>query len=417
LRYHSHAITRLTVTTMSRNLLFVTPMVPGLTTSGSSMRAGMVLQALTKHFEVYVLLVPLGSRAAHRALPDQFADLRPRFLVVDDSAGTLFPQFRWWRDAPDAGDAAVNAFVEEALRPWRHVQFDAVHIYRLPLAAFARAFDRTTVKRFLDIDDIESITSDRLAELYRQNDRMRSARSSRRYAKLHRLREQRLLGNFDGVFVCSRDDAVLLRRMYQCPAFVLPNTVTLPPIVPSQRHAKLTILFVGSMDYHPNEDAALRLAEIVLPCIHRSCQSPAEVLIVGNRPTHSVLALGNRRGVTVTGVVDSVTPYYRQATVAVVPLRAGGGTRIKILEAAAHQVPVVSTPMGAEGLDAADECELLLAQTPEQMARQCVRLWQDDGLRSRIISNAYSWVERKHTLSALDQALADAYKFAGLGYE
>jgi polysaccharide biosynthesis protein PslH len=399
---------------MSRKLLFITPMVPGLSTSGSSMRAGMVLQALTKRFEVYVLLVPLGSRAAHRTLADQFADLRSRFLVVDDSTGVLAPRFRWGRIAADAGHAAVNAFVEEALLPWRHIRFDALHIYRLPLAPFARAFDGTTVMRFVDIDDIESITSDRLAELYRRNNRISSARSSRRYAKVHRLREERCLWSFDGVFVCSSDDALLLQKMYRCPAFVLPNTVTLPPAMHSGRHETLTLLFVGSMDYHPNEDAALQLADVVLPCIHRSGRCSAQLLIVGNRPPDSVLALGSRRGITVTGAVDSVTPYYRQATVAVVPLRAGGGTRIKILEAAAHCVPVVSTPVGAEGLEVADGRELLLAHTPEQMADQCVRLWQDHRLRSRIIRNAYSWVKRKHTASALDRAFAEAYELAGL---
>jgi glycosyltransferase involved in cell wall biosynthesis len=399
---------------MSRKLLFITPIVPGLSTSGSSMRAGMVLQALTKNFEVHVLLVPLGSRAVHRTLPDQFADLRSRFLVVDDSSDVLAPRFRFWRNAADAGDTAVNAFVKETLLPWRHIRFDALHIYRLPLAPFARAFDGTTVKRFLDIDDIESITSDRLAELYRRNDRISSARSSRRYADVHRLREKRWLRSFDGVFVCSSDDAALLRRMYRCPAFVLPNTVTMPPVMRSRRHETLTILFVGSMDYHPNEDAALQLADVVLPCIHRSCQRTAQLLIVGSRPLDSVLALGSRRCITVTGAVDSLTPYYRQATVAVVPLRAGGGTRIKILEAAAHRVPVVSTPVGAEGLEVADGRELLLAHTPEQLAGQCVRLWQDRRLRSRIIRNAYSWVRRKHTASALDRALAEAYKLAGL---
>jgi len=378
------------------------------------MRAGMVLQALTKRFEVHVLLVPLGSRIAHRTLPDQFAELRSRFMVVDDTSGVLAPRFRWGRVAADAGDVAVNSFVEETLRPWRHIRFDAVHIYRLPLAPFARGFDGAVVKRFLDLDDIESITSDRLAKLYRQNNRTRSARSSHRYANVHRLREERCLRNFDGVFVCSRDDALLLQKMYRCAAFVLPNTVTLPPAVHSGRHATLTLLFVGSMDYHPNEDAALQLADVVLPCIPRSSHFGAQLLIVGNRPPDSVLALGSRRGITVTGAVDSVTPYYRQATLAVVPLRAGGGTRIKILEAAAHCVPVVSTPVGAEGLDVADGRELLIAHTPEEMADHCVRLWQDDGLRSRLVRNAYSWVTSKHTASALDRAFAEAHTLAGL---
>jgi glycosyltransferase involved in cell wall biosynthesis len=377
----------------------------------------MVLQALTKSFEVHLLLVPLGSRAAYRTLPEQFGDLRSRFVVVDDSARVLAPQFDAVAVAADAGDTTVNAFVEETLLPWRQIRFDAVHIYRLSLAPFVRAFDGTAVKRFLDIDDIESITSDRLAELYRRNDRIGSAQSSRRYACVHRLREERCLRSFDGVFACSSDDAAVLRRMYRCAAFVLPNTVTMPPVVRSRRDETLTILFVGSMDYHPNEDAALQLADVVLPCIHRLCQCPVRLLIVGNRPRDSVLALGNRGDITVTGAVDSVTPYYRQATVAVVPLRAGGGTRIKILEAAAHRVPVVSTPVGAEGLEVADGRELLLADTPEHMAGQCARLWEDCGLRLRIIRNAYSWVRRKHTASALDRAFADAHKLTGLSYQ
>jgi hypothetical protein len=136
-----------------------------------------------------------------------------------------------------------------------------------------------------------------------------SALSSCRYVDVHRLREERCLRSPDGVFVCSSDDAVVLRRMYRCAAFVLPNTVEMPRVVRSRRHEAFTILFVGSMDYHPNEDAPLQLADVVLPCIYRSCQCPVQVLIVGNRPQDSVLALGARRCITVTGAVDNVTPY------------------------------------------------------------------------------------------------------------
>ena len=144
-------------------------------------------------------------------------------MVAHDSSGVLAPQFRWWGVAADAGDTAVNAFVEETLRPWRHIQFDALHIYRLPLAPFARAFEGRTVKRFLDIDDIKSITSDRLAELYRLNNRMSSARSSRRYADVHRLREERCLRSFDGVFVCSGDDAVVAAENVPMSCFCPPQ--------------------------------------------------------------------------------------------------------------------------------------------------------------------------------------------------
>ena len=233
------------------------------------------------------------------------------------------------------------------------------------------------MKRFLDIDDIESITSDRLAELYRLNNRMSSARRSRRYADVHRLREERYLRSFDGVFVCSDDDAALLRKMYQCPAFVLPNTVDDAASCAFEQVRKIDG-FVRRLDGLPPERRRRAAARRCCSALYSAVlPGTARVVIVGSRPPDSVLALGTRSCVTVTGAVDYVTPYYRQATVAVVPLRAGGGTRIKILEAAAHRVPVVSTPVGAEGLDVADGHELLLAHTPEQMAHQCVRLWQD----------------------------------------
>jgi glycosyltransferase involved in cell wall biosynthesis len=403
-------------TTKRGKLLFVTLMVPGLSTSGSSMRSGNVLAALAKTFDVYLLLVPLGSKAAHRTLPGQFAHLESRFRIAEDSARVLAPQFHPDGSvAADAGDVVVDAFVEEALGPWRHIRFDAVHIYRLPLAPFVRAFDGHLVRRFLDIDDIDSITSDRLADLYFLNGRTSSGENSRRYARVHRLREDASVRRFDGVFTCSREDAVTLGRLYQCRTFVLPNTVAIPRAARSKKGPALTILFVGSMDYHPNEDGALQLADVVLPSVRRSCQGPVQLLIVGNCPRDTVLALGDRPGVTVTGAVDSVTPYYRQATVAVVPLRAGGGTRIKILEAAAYRVPVVSTPVGAEGLEVTDGLQLLVGDTPEELARQCIRLRMDARLRARIVRNAYAWVKREHTAAALDRALAAAYRQAGVG--
>jgi glycosyltransferase involved in cell wall biosynthesis len=376
-----------------------------------------VLQALETRFEVHVLLVPIGSRAHLRELPPRFAHLRPRFRIAEDSGRTLAPKFHPDGSvAADAGDAAVDGFVEEALRDWRHVDFDVVHIYRLPLAPFARAFDAASSRRFLDVDDIESITSARLADLYALNGRASAAENSRRYAEVHRLREETGLRPFDGVFTCSRTDAGVLQRMYGCATFVLPNTVAMPPRARSEGPPDaLTILLVGSMDYHPNEDAALQLVNGVLPGIRRLCPAPVRVLIVGNSPRASVLALASQPDVTVTGAVDSVTPYYRRAAVVVVPIRAGGGTRIKILEAAAHRVPVVSTPMGAEGLEVIDGQELLLAATPEEMAVQCVRLWTDRPLRTRLVRNAHAWVAREHTAQALDRALADAYGPFGVG--
>jgi glycosyltransferase involved in cell wall biosynthesis len=113
--------------------------------------------------------------------------------------------------------------------------------------------------------------------------------------------------------------------------------------------AKNAIVFVGSMDYYPNAEGAVWFAREIWPAIRERVPS-LEFCIVGARPTEAVQALREIEGVTVTGTVPDVRPYYQRALAAVVPLRTGGGTRLKILEAMAAGTPVVSTALGAEGL-------------------------------------------------------------------
>ena len=112
-------------------------------------------------------------------------------------------------------------------------------------------------------------------------------------------------------------------------------------------------MFVGSMDYHANIDAALYFADEIWPQV-RERRPDLEFVVVGSRPTAEILALRNQPGITVTGTVDDIRPYYRSALAVVVPLRVGSGTRLKVLEAMAAGTPVISTTLGAEGLATKD---------------------------------------------------------------
>jgi polysaccharide biosynthesis protein PslH len=138
------------------------------------------------------------------------------------------------------------------------------------------------------------------------------------------------------------------------------------------------IVFVASMDYHANVDAAAYFARDIWPAVRKRVQehAGAEVrfTIVGRSPTPEVLELQNLPGIEVTGTVPDVRPYYREAVAVVVPLRVGGGTRLKILEAMAAGVPVVSTTLGAEGLDVEPGRDLLTADTPASMAEAIASL-------------------------------------------
>src|SRR6185503_7113005 len=142
-------------------------------------------------------------------------------------------------------------------------------------------------------------------------------------------------------------------------------------------------VFTGSMDWYPNEDGILYFADTILPLIRRECPD-AQVTVVGRDPSARLRAAASGRGVRLTGTVEDVRPYMSDAAVYVVPLRVGGGTRLKIFEALAMGKPVVSTTVGAEGLPLVPGKHYLRADEPADFARAVVALLRDPARRRRL---------------------------------
>jgi len=151
---------------------------------------------------------------------------------------------------------------------------------------------------------------------------------------------------------------------------------------PTQCAAAPTLLFVGLMSYFPNDDAVAFLLDDILPLITARIRD-ARVLVVGANPSRRLRSRASPM-VSIVGRVASVDPYFAQATAFLVPLRSGGGTRVKVLEAMAHRVPVVSTTMGCEGLSVRDGESVLLADTPDTFADAVVRICRDPALAHRL---------------------------------
>jgi glycosyltransferase involved in cell wall biosynthesis len=146
------------------------------------------------------------------------------------------------------------------------------------------------------------------------------------------------------------------------------------------------LLFQGELTYAPNIDAARWLVNSIAPLVHSKLPN-AEIRLVGS-PSQSVKLLHRPPAVTVIGRVPDMIPELARADVAVVPIRYGGGIRNKILESFAHRIPVVSTTIGAEGIDAEHGIHLLLADTPEDFAAACERVLTDIDLRKRLVDAA-----------------------------
>ena len=157
------------------------------------------------------------------------------------------------------------------------------------------------------------------------------------------------------------------------------------------------IVFTGSMDWHPNEDAVLYFIDAMLPFITREVPG-VSLAIVGRNPTERLRASAARVGALVSGTVDDVRPWMEEGAVCVVPLRAGGGTRLKIFEALAMEKAVVSTTVGAEGLALTPGREFVAADDPRDFARAVVSLLRDPSRRRalgqagrRLVEERYSW--------------------------
>jgi glycosyltransferase involved in cell wall biosynthesis len=153
------------------------------------------------------------------------------------------------------------------------------------------------------------------------------------------------------------------------------------------------LVFSGSMDWHPNEDAVLHFVDTILPRI-RAEVPDVSFTVVGRNPTERVRELAKQPGVFITGTLDDVRPSIGEGSVYVVPLRAGGGTRLKIFEALAMAKPVVSTTVGAEGLDLEPGRHFVAADDPDAFAREVVALLRDPARRQALSQAGRDLVER-----------------------
>lgn len=201
------------------------------------------------------------------------------------------------------------------------------------------------------------------------------------------------------VIAVSEEDAGMMRSAYGVSRVnAVPTGVDIdyftPPAeaVAAEADGRTDLVFLGSMDWMPNIDGIGWFAGEVLPLIRRR-RPECSLVIAGRRPDAEVKKLAEEDArIQVTGTVADVRPSLWGSAVAIVPLRIGGGTRLKIYEAMAARVPVVSTSIGAEGLDVRNGENILIADSAREFADSCLRLLEDGGERRRLVNAAWGMV-------------------------
>jgi glycosyltransferase involved in cell wall biosynthesis len=379
-----------------RDVALLTPVMPAEGGNGLAMRAGLTLEGLARSHDVRVIVAPVfGAPPPPGALvrrlatevvvlpPDggahPAADLMERLArpASRERAQALHP-----RPALSAPlTLALARRVAEVVAGCA-----AVHVLRLYLAPLLDALieRRARPRLVIDVDDLESDVR-RRAGAHEEADA---------FARL----EAHYLPRVDLVLACSEADAARLRRLPGVAAAVLPNAVRLPRTVtpPGRRH---DLLFVGNLGYAPNAAGVAWLAREVLPLLPGT-----RAAIVGASPGPDVRALAGP-GLEVAADVPDLAPWYAGATVAVIPLHAGGGTRIKALEALAYARPVVATPIGVEGLAVGEAQGVLVADGAPDFAARC-RALLDDPVRAEALGTAgRGWVRAHATVDAVAAAL------------
>jgi glycosyltransferase involved in cell wall biosynthesis len=229
-------------------------------------------------------------------------------------------------------------------------------------------------------------------------------------ALLMRGWEARHAAHFDRCLVVSEIEAQRLRAGAAGTAVSLvPNGVDTAALRPlPEAAAGKRLIFVGHLRYPPNIDAVRFLARHILPAL-RARIPDAHLTVVGESAPRVLREFSGRDDIHLVGRAACPVPYYRDAHVAVVPLRAGGGTRLKILEAMALGRPVVSTPLGCEGLAVEDGKHLLVAKDAEDFAAAVALLLTDRALAARLTQQARALVESDYDWTAIAERLLGVY--------
>ena len=223
--------------------------------------------------------------------------------------------------------------------------------------------------------------------------------------------ERVLSPKFDAVTCTSDIDAAVFQRYCAADTIeIIPNGVDVTHYQPDfTSEAPAHLIYIGSMDWYPNEDAVAFFADEAFPRIQEKVPG-VQFSIVGGNPSARVQRLAERAGIVVTGRVPEIKPYFAEATVFVVPLRIGSGTRLKILEALAMGKAIVSTTVGAEGLDLKDGEEIFIADEPIAFADAVTRLLTDLSRRRSIGENGRARVERDYDWRRIAEKLHTLYE-------
>jgi glycosyltransferase involved in cell wall biosynthesis len=405
-------------------VLMLAPAYPFPADDGAKRRIASVARHVARRHDL--TLVSLGDAAPEAAPPGNGAERWRNLVVPHHDAGRLrtavracfttrsFGQVRYW-------NAELQAVVDRLLATER---FDCVWIHMLHMAPYAGRLLRLppgSARPVLVLDQHNVDEQYFRSFLGSTTDASRKAFAALEMLKARRAQE-RWFPAFDAILCVSEDDLCETARFVdgRTGLVLAPNGVDLEYFAPidrgERRRPDAPVVFGGSLDATMNQHAVRWFLERVFPEVARRRRG-TRFWIVGRNPTPALRALASGRGATITGTVADVREYYRRAGVFVVPLHMGGGTKLKTLEAMAMALPIVSTRVGAQGLDVQSGRHLHVADDPEAFAAGRVSVVSDVAGAAALGAAARRLVERRYAwdriLDEVDRELTARWRERG----
>jgi sugar transferase (PEP-CTERM/EpsH1 system associated) len=390
------------------NILFVTNNLPYPPTDGWKIRVWAFIRYLSAQHRVSIasFMRTTEDPRAVEMLQAHGVDVsvvprHPRYSALNLVRG-LFGRTAF--SVLNYRDNRMQALIRRLLAAGR---FEIVQAESLQMAQYCIGAPAMTV---LDLHNIESLLMKRYAECV--TNPLKRAYADITWRKLWRY-ETTTYGRFDECLACSEEDRTI--ALQQAPATrvtIVPNGVDLQLGVSINEPHRISagkIVFVGRMDYHANVDGIVWFCREVLPRL-RAVRPDVSLQIVGGNPSLEVRRLAQPGVVDVLGFVEEIGPFLREAAIVIVPLRVGGGTRLKILEALGLGKAVVSTRVGAEGIAITHGSNILIADEAGQFAESVLALLADPGWAHRLGLAGRRLVEQQYNWEAIVARLEELYR-------
>lgn len=393
------------------DILFVTPDLPYPLHNGGKIRTYSLLHNLAKHHNVTLVSYDKHPHdTTRKPVFDEFCKdviivpLEKRQTIDEKRKVQLLSilstkPYQYYSSYSPRMQAAIDDVISKN-------DFDLVHVETAHIGY--HSFPRS-IPRVLDEQNVEY---DLLQRTY-ENEKV-SIRKLYTYLEWKKFQrdELRICSKFSLCTVPSeRDKVVFQQDIPNTPFEVIPNGVDSQYFQSddSAMPEENTLLFTGTIDYYPNTDGLKFFIEDVFPLIRAEIPD-IHFIIAGRNPPPVIQQYESDPNITITGFVDDMRTYYDKSQVVVVPLRIGGGTRLKILEAMSMNKPVVSTAIGAEGIAVSDGEDIILADEPSEFAKQTIKLLCDANERKRLAANGNHLATTVYDWQAIANKLAQSYE-------